>query len=436
MALDPIALAGIGLICMFVLILLHVPLGVAMGVAGVAGFAMLSGWKPALSLMASETASAFSNLDLATIPLFILMGGFASAAGLSEDLYRIAYALVGHRRGGLAAATIAGCAGFGAVCGSSIATTATFGKVALPSMLQRNYAPGFATGTIAAGGTLGILVPPSVIMVIYAVLAQELIIKLYIAAIVPSLIAISLHFSAIAIYVRLNPMAAPAGERMGWAERWRVMRGGWAVIALIGIVLAGMSFGVFTATEAAAVGALLAFVFALARGKLTGIVMRSTLMETASTTGMIYVIIVGAALFGYFIEVSQAPRAIVAAIGDSGLAAPVILALMMAVYLVLGAIFDEVAVLVITLPFVLPLIKSWGYDPVWWGIINVVIVELGMLIPPLGMNVFVIYSIAGKVPLTDIYRGVTPYIVSNVVRLACLLAFPMLTLWLPKLLKG
>jgi tripartite ATP-independent transporter DctM subunit len=434
--MDPIALAGLGLACMFVLILLHVPLGVAMGVAGVAGFAILSGWKPALSLMASETASTFSSLDLATIPLFILMGGFASAAGLSEDLYRIAYALIGHRRGGLAAATIAGCAGFGAVCGSSIATTATFGKVALPSMLRRNYAPGFAAGTISAGGTLGILVPPSVIMVIYAVLAQELIIKLYVAAIVPSVIAVALHFVAIAVYVRLKPDAAPAGERMGWAERWRVIRSGWAVMTLIGIVLAGMSFGVFTATEAAAVGVLLAFVFAALRGSHDLSTLRTTLTETASTTGMIYVIIIGAALFGYFVEVSQAPRAIVAAIGDSGLAVPVILALMMLVYLVLGAIFDEVAVLVITLPFVLPLIKSWGYDPIWWGIINVVIVELGMLIPPLGMNVFVIYSIAKKVPLTDIYRGVTPYIFSNLVRLALLLAFPALTLWLPKVLKG
>ena len=434
--MDPIALAGLGLACMFVLIVLHVPLGVAMGVAGVAGFAMLSGWKPALSLMASETASTFSSLDLATIPLFILMGGFASAAGLSEDLYRIAYALIGHRRGGLAAATIAGCAGFGAVCGSSIATTATFGKVALPSMLRRNYAPGFAAGTISAGGTLGILVPPSVIMVIYAVLAQELIIKLYAAAIVPSVIAVALHFVAIAIYVRLKPDAAPAGERMGWAERWRVIRSGWAVMTLIGVVLAGMSFGVFTATEAAAVGALLAFLFAALRRSLDVSTLRTTLTETASTTGMIYVIIVGAALFGYFVEVSQAPRAIVAAIGDSGLAVPVILALMMLVYLVLGAIFDEVAVLVITLPFVLPLIKSWSYDPIWWGIINVMIVELGMLIPPLGMNVFVIYSIAKKVPLTDIYRGVTPYIFSNLVRLALLLSLPALTLWLPKVLKG
>lgn len=434
--MDPVALALVGLAGMFVLILLHVPLGVAMGVAGIVGFGLHSGMAPALSLLASETAGAFSSLDLATIPLFILMGGFASAAGLSEDLYRVAYALVGHRRGGLAMATVAGSAGFGAICGSSVATTATFGKVALPSMLARRYAPGFATGTIAAGGTLGILVPPSVIMVIYAVLAQELIITLYVAAIVPSILAVGLHMAAIGTYVRLSPDAAPSGPRMPWPERLQVIRSGWAVVALIGIVLGGISFGVFTATEAAAVGAALAFLCAVARRSLNRAVLGTTLMDTAATTGMIYVIIVGAALFGYFVAVTQAPQAMIAAIGDSGLPIAVILAIMMVMYLVLGAVFDEVAAMVITLPFVLPLVKSWGYDPVWWGIVNVVIVELGMILPPIGMNVFVIHSLAKKVPLVAIYRGVMPYVASNLVRLGLLVAFPALSLWLPAYLKG
>jgi tripartite ATP-independent transporter DctM subunit len=434
--MDPVALAFVGLAGMFVLILLHVPLGVAMGVAGVVGFGLLSGMGPALSLLASETAGSFSSLDLATIPLFILMGGFASAAGLSEDLYRVAYALVGHRRGGLAMATIAGCAGFGAICGSSVATTATFGKVALPSMLSRRYAPGFATGTIAAGGTLGILVPPSVIMVIYAVLAQELIITLYVAAIVPSILALALHMLAVAGHVRLAPDAAPAGPRMPWAERWQVVRGGWAVVAIIAIVLGGISFGVFTATEAAAVGAMLAFLVALLRGSLNRQALAATLMDTASTTAMVYVIIVGAALFGYFVAVTQAPQAMIGAIGDSGLPVAAILAIMMLMYLLLGAVFDEVAAMVITLPFVLPLIKSWGFDPVWWGIVNVVIVELGMILPPIGMNVFVIHALARKVPLAAIYRGVMPYVASNLVRLALLVAFPALSLWLPAALKG
>jgi C4-dicarboxylate transporter, DctM subunit len=434
--MDPVNIALIGLAGMFVMILLHVPLGVAMGLSGVIGFGLLSGFMPAFSLLSTETASAFTSLDLATIPLFIMMGGFASAAGLSEDLYRMAYALFGHRRGGLAMATIGGCAGFGAVCGSSIATTATFGKVSLPSMLSRGYAPGFATGTVAAGGTLGILVPPSVIMVIYAVLAEQLIITLYVAAIVPSIIAVSLHFAAIAIYARVKPADAPAGERMTWSERWREVRRSWAVVLLIGIVLGGISFGVFTATEGAAVGAALAFFFALMRRSLNLATFKSTLIDVASTTAMIYVIIIGASLFGYFVAVSHAPEAMIKAITDSGLSIPVLLALLMLMYLILGAVFDEVAAMVITMPFVLPLIKSWGFDPIWWGIINVVLVELGMLIPPIGMNVFVVHGIAPQVPLSKIYWGVAPYIYSNLIRLTILLSFPVLTIGLPAYLKG
>jgi len=434
--MDPLLVVLLGLAGMFVLVLLYVPLGVAMAVAGIVGFGILGGLQPALSLLASETATSFTSLDLATIPLFIMMGGFATAAGLSEDLYRMAYALVGHRRGGLALATVGGCAGFGAVCGSSIATTATFGRVALRPMLARGYTPGFAAGTIAAGGTLGILVPPSVIMVIYAVLAQELIITLYVAALIPAIVAIALHAGAISLYVRWRPSSAPSGERLSWQERLREVRRCWAVVVLIAIVLGGLSFGVFTATEGAAVGAALAFAFALMRRSLRRESFWRTLMDVASTTAMIYVIIIGATIFGYFVAVSHAPGALVGAVKDSGLPVAVLMAVLVAVYLVLGAFFDEVAAMVITLPFVLPLVKSWGYDPVWWGVINVTIVELGMLIPPLGMNVFVIHGIAPEVPLRAIYRGVMPYIASNLVRLGLLLSVPPLALWLPELLKG
>lgn len=294
---------------MFLLILLHVPLGVAMGATGVVGFALMADWAPAFSLIASETANAFTSMDLATIPLFILMGGLAGVAGLSDDLYRMAQALVGHRRGGLSVATVSGCAAFGAVCGSSIATTATFGRVALPSMIKRGYSPGFATGTIAAGGTLGVLVPPSVIMVIYAVLAEQLIVTLYIAAIVPALLALALHFVAIGVATRLRPGIAPAGEPMPWPERMREARHAGPVLSMIGIVLGGISFGVFTATEGAAVGATLAFGFALWRRKLTRVSLSAALEETASTTAMIYLIIIGASLFGYFVTLSQAPQA-------------------------------------------------------------------------------------------------------------------------------
>jgi tripartite ATP-independent transporter DctM subunit len=433
--MDPLALAGLGLAFMFLLILLHVPLGVAMGLAGVAGFAWIATWPAALSLLASETAGALASMELATIPLFILMGGFATAAGLSEDLYRMAYALVGHRRGGLAMATIGGCAGFGAVCGSSIATTATFARIALPSMRGRGYAPGFAAGTVVAGGTLGILVPPSVIMVIYAVIARELIVELYLAALVPAVLAVLLHVLAISVQTRLDPASGPAGPRMPWRERWAVVRGCWGVVLLAGTIMGGIGFGVFTATEAAAVGAAMAFCFAILRRGLSLATLRAALLETATTTGMIYVVIVGAAIFAYFVEITQAPQALVGAAQASGLQPVLLLAMILLLYLVLGAVFDEVAVMVVTLPFVLPLIKAWGHDPVWWGVINVVVIELGLMIPPIGMGVFVVHALAGGTRLTEIYRGVAPFVVSNLVRLALLVAIPGLCLWLPALLR-
>ena len=436
MPTEPVSLAALGLAATFALILLHVPVGVAMGLAGIAGFGLLVGWEPAFAMIASETSNAFSSLELATIPLFILMGSFASAAGLSEDLYRLAYALIGHRRGGLASATIIGCAGFGAVCGSSVATAATFGKASLPSMLQRGYRPGFAAGTVAAGGTLGILVPPSSIMVIYAVLAQELIITLYLAALVPSFIAVTLHLLTIRLHVGRYPELAPAWPRLSAAERWQAARSSWQVIALAAIVIGGMALGVFTATESAAVGAVLAGLFAFARGGLAGERLRAVFAEAATTASMIYVLIIGASLFGYFAAVSQAPQALTDAVASSGLSIPMILVLMMGMFIVAGAIFDEVAAMVITMPFVLPLVKGWGFDPVWWGIVNVVVIELGMLVPPLGMNVFVVHGVAPGIKLSAIYRGVAPYIASNLVRLAVLLAFPALALWLPAALKG
>ncbi len=433
---DPVALTLLGLLATFALIALHVPVGVALGMAGVVGFGLLAGFDPALAMIASETSTNLSSLDLATIPLFVLMGSFASVAGLSEDLYRLAYALVGHRRGGLAMATIGGCAGFGAVCGSSVATAATFGKASLPSMISRGYSPGFAAGTVASGGTLGILIPPSSIMVIYAVLAQELIIKLYIAALVPSLIALVFHLCAIAVYTRLRPQDAPIGPRATAAERWQAIRMSCPVVFLAATVIGGMAAGVFTATESAAVGAVLAFGFAVWRRAITRQSLRQALMSTAGTSGMIYVLIIGASLFGYFAAITQAPQAMVEAVKTSGIPVWAAVMALMAMFIVAGAVFDEVAAMVISMPFVLPLIISWGFDPIWWGLINVVIIEIGMLAPPLGMNVFVVKGIAPTIPLADIYRGVMPYLISNILRLSVLLMFPALTLWLPQVLKG
>jgi C4-dicarboxylate transporter, DctM subunit len=433
--MDPVAIAALGLAGMFALIFLHVPLGVAMGVAGVLGFGMLAGFAPALTLLASETATLFSSLDLAAIPLFLMMGAFATVAGLSEDLYRIAHAFLGHRRGGLSMATIGGCAGFGAVCGSAVATAATFGKVALPQMVQRGYAPGFAAGTVAAGGTLGAIVPPSIILVVYALLAEELIITLYVAAIVPALLGMLLYLAAVAIVVRFSPGAAPAGPGRPWNERLVELRRAGPVTLLLVTVLGGAMFGVFTATEAAAVGAALAFFFSLARRRLTRQRFWDALMDTASNTAMVYVIIAGAALFSYFVTLTQAPPVLVSAIGEAGVSGPVVIGLLLLMYIVLGAVFDEMAALVITMPFVLPLVKSLGYDPVWWGVINVVVCQLGMIVPPIGINVFVIHGLAPEIRLAAIYRGVMPYIAADGVRLALLAAFPLITLWLPEVLR-
>jgi C4-dicarboxylate transporter DctM subunit len=432
----PVALTLWGLLGTFVLIALQVPVGIAMGIAGVVGFGAMVGFGPAFAMIASETSNNLASLDLATIPLFVLMGSFASMAGLSEDLYRLAYAVVGHRRGGLAMATIGGCAGFGAVCGSSVATAATFGRASLPSMLARGYSPGFAAGTVASGGTLGILIPPSSIMVIYAVLSQELIITLYVAALVPSVIAVALHLTTIGIYTRLRPGDAPTGARATAAERLVALRASWPVLVLAGTVVGGMAGGIFTATESAAVGAVMAFAFAWGRRTLRKESLRAALLSTASTSAMIYVLVIGASLFGYFAAVTQAPQALVEAVRASGIPVWVAVVALMGMFVVAGAVFDEVAAMVVTMPFVLPLIGSWGFDPIWWGIINVTIIELGMLIPPLGMNVFVVKGVAPQIALGDIYRGVAPYVASNFVRLGILLSFPALSLWLPQALKG
>ncbi|MBI2319843.1 MAG: TRAP transporter large permease subunit, partial [Betaproteobacteria bacterium] len=324
---------------------------------------------------------------------------------------------------------------FGAVCGSAIATAATFGKIALPQMLARRYSPAFAAGTIAAGGTLGSLVPPSIIMVVYAMLSGQLIITLYIAAIVPALLAVAMHLATISITVRVAPGAGPAGPKLSWRERTAELKHGGPVLMLVAAVLGGTTFGVFTATEAAAVGAAMAFFFSVARRRLTRKRFWGALTDTAQSTAMIYVIIAGASVFAYFVTVSHAPELMVKAIQNSGMPAVGVIAALLAMYILLGAVFDEMAAMVITMPFVLPIITGFGYDLVWWGIINVVVCELGMIVPPIGINVFVIHGLARQIPLSAIYRGAAPFILADTLRLAILVAFPVLTLWLPAALK-
>jgi C4-dicarboxylate transporter DctM subunit len=430
--MSPLIIATLGTVGMFALILLHVPIGVAMGLAGFAGFGVLVGWGPAVSLLSSGPVAVFSNLDLAVIPLFLLMGSFAGVSGLSADIYRLAYALIGHRQGGLALATVGGCAGFSAICGSSIATAATMGRVALPEMLARGYSPQLATGTIAAGGTLGILIPPSLIMVIYAFLTEQFVITLFVAALIPAFIMTAALLLTVVILVWREPASGPAGARMPWSERFVVLKQSWGVVALISSVVLSIYGGVFTVNEAASFGAALAFAFVVARGKLSWQNLWQVTRETANNTGLLYVIIAGASIFSSFLAVSQMPGTLVGHIVSWQLNPVVVIFVLIIMYIVLGGVFDELAAMVVTLPFVLPLIVDMGYHPIWWGIIMTLTIVVGLVAPPIGVNVFVLYGIAETVPLKTIYWGILPFFFAMLAVITLLILFPELVMWLPR----
>lgn len=431
MVADPLTTGLLGLGAMFVLILLQVPVGIAMGVVGVVGTGLIIGFGPALTLLATEPSAAMAAEGLAVIALFLLMGNLAHVGGLSDELYRLAYVFMGHRRGGLIFATIGACAGFGAVCGSSVATAATMARIALPQMLERGYAKSLAAGAIASGGTLGMIIPPSVVMILYAILTENSIIALFLAAVVPGLLAVVFYFVSVAIVVRLNPDAAPRAERADWAERRRVARSSWAIVLLAFVVSGGIYSGVFTVNEAAAVGASVALLLALFRRRLSRLNFLSCLGDTASNTGLIFIIIIGASVFSYFATLSGLPAATVAWIESLGLPPLMVIALLMVFYLILGSIFDTIAAMVLTLPFVYPLVTGLGYDPIWWGVVNVVVIELGMITPPIGINVFVLHGMAKDLPLGTIFRGVVPFVFADLARLIVLVLFPPLSLWLP-----
>ena len=432
--MEPYLIGLLGMGVMFALIVLHVPIGVAMGIAGVATFGLIRGdIGPALTLFGTETVSKVSSAELAVIPLFLLMGSFATVGGLSADLYRIAYALIGHIRGGLAVATIGGCAGFGAICGSSVATATTMTRIALPEMMKRNYSERLATGSIAAGGTLGMLIPPSIILVLYGVLTEQFVKTLFVAALLPGLLAVALHIVTIMILVRLKPELASTGDKQPWIETLRALKDGWTAVLLMAAVSGGIYAGIFSVNESAAVGAFLAFLIALLRRRLTWPRFWSALQETAATTSMIYLMTIGASIFTYAVTISGLPRLIVTGIQDTGLPGIWVVMLLMVMYLILGSIFETISSMVITIPFVFPLIIGYGYDPIWWGVLTVMVIEIGMITPPIGMNVFVMKAMLPRTKLSTIFAGVAPFIAADLVRLAILIAFPALSLYLVNL---
>ncbi|KAA0910000.1 TRAP transporter large permease [Aquicoccus porphyridii] len=432
--MDPLILALLGCCAMMLLIVLHVPIGISMALVGVVGFAQVVGWGPALSLMASEPASAMSSLDLAVIPLFMLMGSLAAAGGLATDVYDMAGALFGHRRGGLATTTVVASAGFGAICGSGVATTATFGRVAMPEMLAHKYRPGLASGAIAAGGTLGIIVPPSAMMILYAVLTEQSVLELFSAAIIPAILAVVFYTVAVQVTVWRDPDAAPKSEKLPLRDRLAAIGRAWGVILLAVVVLGGIYSGIFTVNEAAAIGVVIAFFFALLRKRLDRSTFLRVMAEASGSTAMIYLMVFGATIFSYFISVTGGAHFIVSAISDSSVSPLAVILGILLLYICLGAFFDEVAAMVITLPFVIPVIQGFGYDLVWWGIVNVVVIGIGMITPPIGINVMLLNSMYRDIRITTIYRGIVPFLLADLARLIVLVLFPPLTLWLPAII--
>lgn len=429
--MDPTTIGLAGIALMLLMIFLQVPIGVAMGVAGVLTFGIIRGnFEAALSLFGTETVGKIASAELAVIPLFLMMGYFATVGGLSRDLYRVAYALVGHVRGGLAMATIGGCAGFGAVCGSSIATATTMTRVALPEMERRGYSEKLATGVVAAGGTLGMLIPPSIILVLYGILTEQFVKTLFVAALIPAVLAVAMHVLTITYVVRRNPEMGPSGPRSSWLELLNAVKDGWAALLLMVAVTGGIYGGVFSVNESASVGAAMAFFIALLRGRLDWPRFWEALRDTASTTAMIYLMVIGASIFTFAVTLSGLPQVIVEGIRDTGLPGIYVVLLLMLMYLVLGAIFDTISSMVITMPFVFPLILDYGYDPIWWGVLTVMVIEIGMITPPIGLNVFVIKAMLPKTALSTIYRGVGPFILADIVRLGIVIAFPVLALYL------
>ena len=421
----------LGFAAMFVLMALRVPIAVAMGLVGLVGFAMMRSWPAALSSAAGEFTD-IGSYTLSVVPLFVLMGNFVTRAGMSRDLYRAAYAFIGHRRGGLALSTITACAGFGAICGSSLATTATMARVAMPEMQRFQYAPAFAAGSVCAGATLGILIPPSVIMVIYGIMTEQSIGALFAAGVIPGLVALALYMLASVWVTSRHPEYGPPGERASWAERLRALRSIWGVALLFAVVMGGMYGGFFTPTEAAGVGAMGGFLFALARRSLTLPVLRDVLVESARTSAMLFLIVIGASLFANFLNFTGMPNALKDLVTAFDVHPIAVIVAICAVYVVLGTAMESLSMMLLTVPIFFPLVTSLGFDPVWFGILVVCVIEISLITPPVGMNIFVLSSVMPNIPTTTIWRGVMPFIGADILRMAVLIAFPSITLFLPK----
>jgi C4-dicarboxylate transporter DctM subunit len=427
--------AGLGFLAVFALALLRIPIALAMAIVGISGLGLMRGWPPAFastSQVIFETGFAYV---LSVIPLFVLMGNLVARAGMARELYTAANAFVGHRKGGLAMASVIASGGFSCICGSSIATAATMTRVAYPEMKRHGYKDTLATGSIAAGGTLGILIPPSTIMVIYGIMTETDIGKLFVAGVLPGLVAIACLCAAVVYVTWRDPQAGPPGERLNWAQRLAALRSVWAVVLLFALVIGGIYGGVFTATEGAGVGASGAFLFALLRGALTPRVLLDILVDSTRTTAMLFTILIGAMVFTSFVNFTSMPGDLRDFLLQFSPHPIMVVVVMMVIYVALGLVMEELSMVLLTIPVFFPVITGLGFDPVWFGVLIVTIVEIGMISPPVGMNLFVMNSLLPLVKLKTIFQGVWPFVMADMVRLGILIAFPAISLWLPSLMS-
>lgn len=425
----------LALSAMLGLIFLRVPVAFAMALVGFVGLGLFRNWPSAYAMASSVIYESGFQYLLSVLPLFILMGNFVTQSRMSRELYAAAHALLGHRRGGLAMSTIVACGGFGAICGSSLATAATMSKVAYPEMRRLGYSEELAAGSIAAGGTLGILIPPSIIMVVYCLLTEQSIGKMFAAGVLPGLLAIGCYILAVSWTIRRNPAAGPKGERSSWPQIRQALGRVWAVLALITMLMGGIYAGAFTAAEAAGIGAFLGFVFACSRKTMTWKTFVEVVVESAKTTGMIFMVMIGALMLANFINFTSLPQDLMDMVAHFNLSPLAVIFMIAAIYIVLGCVLESMSMILLTVPVFYPLVQSMGFDLIWFGIIVVVVTEISFITPPFGMNVFVLRGLLPGVSTQTIFRGVMPFVISDIFRLAILILFPAISLYLPTFVK-
>lgn len=434
--MSPEATGIVGIFALFALLILRTPVAFAMMLTGFFGYWALVGAKGAQAVLLTESYSAVANYSLVVVPMFVLLGNISSAAGFSRGLYDAAYAWVGRFRGGLASASVLGCAAFAAVSGSSVATAVTLGKVALPEMRRLGYAPSLATGAIAAGGTLGFLIPPSTGFVLYAILTEESIGRLFMAGILPGILLTLLFMGTIWLISWRDPKAGPRGEAVNLREKMRLGASAGPLLFVILVSIGGIYVGAFTPVEASGIGATLVLLLALVQRKLGLVAFRDAVLDTLKTSAMLYAIVIGANVLNPFFAVTHLPDTLGAGLQSLGLGAYGTLIVILVGYIVLGMFMDGLSMLVVTIPIVFPTITQYGFDPIWFGVVAVIVIEMGMITPPVGLNVFVVRGVAGDVPLTTVFRGVTPFLIAMILGLALIILFPQIALLIPNSMFG